>query len=66
MLPLQEQDSPLTIRSTTHTIVDALTTGELQNSTTRTIVAYKMGWMRWNLPTARASRQTSRSWRCVP
>ena len=45
MLPLQEQDSPLTIRSTTHTIVDALTTGELQNSTTRAIVAYKMGWM---------------------
>jgi hypothetical protein len=25
--------------------VDALTTGELQNSTTRAIVAYKMGWM---------------------
>jgi hypothetical protein len=45
MAPVQQKDCPLTIRSTTHATVDALTSGELQNASDKTIVAYKIGWL---------------------
>jgi len=50
MISVQQKECPFTIQETTHALADALTGAVLRNSSSKnssskTIVAYRMGWM---------------------
>lgn len=45
MISVQQMECPFTIQETTHAVVDALTGAVLRNSSSKTIVSYRMGWM---------------------